>query len=106
MKDCTEKPTARGSINYDMSSNVTSQRMCEEICHLMSMEEVNKPALRIVIPSGNENFSFRSAPHATTANMIKNIAKRIGSQWTMHCLYRKSSRTNSCITSLRTWLAK
>ena len=47
MRDCTEKPTTRGSIKYDMSSNVTSQRMREEICDLMSMEEVNKPALRI-----------------------------------------------------------
>ena len=76
MRDCTEKPTTRGSIKYDMSSNVTSQRMREEICDLMSMEEVNKPALRIVIPSGNDNFSFRSAPHATTANIIKNICKK------------------------------
>ena len=76
MRDCTEKPTTRGSIKYDMSSNVTSQRTREEICDLMSMEEVNKPALRIVIPSGNDNFSFRSAPHATTANIIKNICKK------------------------------
>lgn len=75
MKDCTEKPTARGSIKYGMSSNVTSQRMREEICDLMSMEEVNKPALRIAIPSGNDNFSFCSAPHATMANIIKNICK-------------------------------
>ena len=50
--------------------------MRQEICDLMSMEEVNKPALRIVIPSGNDNFSFRSASHATTANIIKNICKK------------------------------
>ena len=37
---------------------------------------------------------------------LKIFAKRIGSQWTMHCLYMKSSRTNSCIASLRTWLMK
>ena len=108
MKDCTEKPTARRSIKYDMSSNVTSQRMCEEICHLMSMEEVNKPALRIVIPSGNDNniFHFILLPMRQQLTSLKIFAKRIGSQWTMHCLYKKSSRTKCCITSLTTWLAK
>ena len=75
MKDCTEKPTARRSITY-MSSDVTSRRMREEICDLMSMEEVDKPALRIFIPTGNDNFAFRSTPDATTANMVKNVSNK------------------------------
>ena len=76
MKDCSEKPTARRSITYDMSSDVTSRRVREEICDLMSMEEVDKPALRIIIPTGNDNFAFRSTPDATTANIVKNICNK------------------------------
>ena len=72
MKDCTEKPATRGSRKYDMSSNVTSEECVGKFATWCPW----KRSLRIVIPSGNNNFSFRSAPHATTANIIKNICKK------------------------------
>lgn len=50
--------------------------MHEGICNLLSIEEVDKPALRIAIPTGNDNFSFRSAHDATTANIVKNICNK------------------------------
>ena len=61
VKDCTKKPTVRRSITYDMSSDVTSRRIREEICDLMSMEEVHKPALKIVIPTCRPRFARLAA---------------------------------------------
>ena len=44
----------------------------------MSAEEVEKPAMKIVIPTGDDTYSFRSAPDAATVNIVKNICNR---QW-------------------------
>lgn len=65
--------TARRSISHSFA-NATRQ----EVSNLMSAEEVEKPTMKIVIPTGDDTYSFRSAPEAATDNMVKNICNR---QW-------------------------
>ena len=45
----------------------------QEISNLMSMQEVKKLAMKIVIPTGDDMYSFLSVPDAATANIVKII---------------------------------
>jgi len=42
----------------------------------MSAQEVEKPAVKLVIPTGDGTYSFHSTPDAATANIVKNICNR------------------------------
>ena len=42
----------------------------------MSAQAVEKPAVKVVIPTGDNTYSFRSTPDAATADIVKNICNR------------------------------
>ena len=44
----------------------------------MFVQEVDKLAMKVLIPTGDDTYSFRSAPDAATVNIVKNICNR---QW-------------------------
>lgn len=69
----SRKPlTARRSISHSFAKiNATRQ----EISNLMSAQEVEKPAIKVVI---RDTYSVRSGPDTATANIVKNICNR---QW-------------------------
>ena len=68
----TEKPKAWHSIRYSAVFSAT-----QETCDLMSMvEQTKKSKVKIVFPTGDYTFSFRSAPDVTVANTIRNICNR------------------------------
>jgi len=60
--------TARRSISHSFANAIR-----QEISELMSAQEVEKPAVKVVIPTGDDTYSFRSTPDAATANIVKNI---------------------------------
>ena len=71
-----KKSKARRSITY--ADGVSSQEARNEICNLMSVEdrEGEKAKMKVIIPTGDETFTFRSPPDVMTANMIRNICDR------------------------------
>lgn len=73
--ETAEKPKVRRSIAYPAAGSATQAR--QEICDLMSVvERTEKSKMKVVFPTGDDTFSFRSAPDVTTTNIIRNICNR------------------------------
>lgn len=73
--ETAEKPKVRRSIAYPAAGSATQAR--REICDLMSVvERTEKSKMKVVFPTGDDTFSFRSAPDVTTTNIIRNICNR------------------------------
>ena len=68
-----KKSKAQRSITY--ADAVSLQEAQNEICNLMSVEdrEVEKAKMKVIMPTGDETFTFCSPTDATAANMVKHL---------------------------------